>query len=115
MQYKIQVVVILFSTVCAPTFSSANQDSLLRCEQMAQKAHELDAIRGVKSGSRGAVVTTGPTWHKIDFSAKEGIAETLSCVMTSGKLGVCAQGIEFIDHMNGKTLAVYENCRLKAR
>jgi len=83
-----------------------------QCQAKLRAAQKLDVLYDMKLATGRALVYVGPTFFSLPIDAKEGFAETVSCLLVAGDPKSCAQ-IDFLHWQSGKLVAQYRNCRFK--
>jgi hypothetical protein len=106
---------ILFLSILFLFKTSYAQNSEIKFEQCRAKlikAQKLDLLRDLdwKKGSTPKVVV-GPTFFSVDFTTKEGFAETVSCFLVVGE-DKC-MNYKLTHWMTGKVVANFQNCKFQ--
>lgn len=83
-----------------------------QCQAKLRAARKLDVLYDMKLATGRALVYVGPTFFSLPIDAKEGFAETVSCLLVGGDPKSCAQ-IDFLHWQSGKMVAQYVNCRFR--
>lgn len=97
------------ATPAAPT--ADKNASLEQCREKLKAAAQLDLLKDMSFDNGRPRVVIGPTWHQIDFSAKEGFAQTAACFFLAGD-STKAIRFDITDSMTGKPVATWSYTKL---
>jgi hypothetical protein len=99
----------------SPTISSAEKDANLeQCRDKLKAAAKLDLLEDMSFDGGRPKVAIGPTWYQIDFSAKQGLAQTAACFFLAGD-STKAIRFDITDNMTGKPVATWSYTKLEVR
>lgn len=107
--------IIACAAVAALASTALAQDAsttLAACEAKLVQAQKLDLLSNIRTQGGTTTIYVGDTWYRIDFTAKEGFARTVSCAIVEGKPGLCAN-FTLADGKSGRAVAKFKNCRLE--
>ena len=85
------------------------------CREKIKLAVKTDVLVDFDINQRPIEVIVGPTFHRIDITAKRGFADTANCLFNADKIGknrICYD-FNLIDSMSGKEVGKYIDCKLK--
>lgn len=107
--------VVLGAAACLPALAQSraeNDRRLESCRSKLKAAAQLNLLKDMSFDGGRPKVVVGPTWQRIDFSAKEGFAETAACFFLAGDR---SKSITFPikDGRTGKTIATWKFTRLE--
>lgn len=108
------IAISVVACVTAQAQSRAENDRRLEgCRSKLKAAAQLNLLKDMSFDGGRPRVVVGPTWHRIDFSAKEGFAQTAACFFLAGD---SKKSITFpiTDGRTGKKLATWKFTRLEA-
>lgn len=108
------VVSTVLATLPAKGDAADNTSRALECQQKLRAAQKLDVLYDIKLATGRAMVYVGRTFFTIPIDAKEGFAETVSCLIVAGDPKACAQ-IDFHHWQTGAVVGQYRNCRFQAK
>jgi hypothetical protein len=95
-----------------PVVSTADKNaSLEQCREKLKAAAQLDLLKDMSFDNGRPRVVIGPTWYQIDFSAKEGLAQTAACFFLAGD-STKAIRFDITDSMTGKPVATWSYTKL---
>lgn len=108
----IAAVVTLATLWAGPVHAQDTEARFEGCRAKLKMAQQLDLLRGMTFDGGRPTVTVGPTWYRIDFDAKTGLAETAACFFLAGKADK-AITFPILDSRTGKQVARWKFTRLE--
>lgn len=103
---------VLVVAMCSSE-SLASDARFEQCQKKLKAAHQLDLLHAFDwKPPKAPYVVAGPTFGKIDISAKQGFADTVNCYLVGGDDAKLIN-FEILDYRSGRRIAEYRNGRLR--
>lgn len=106
------VAALLLLAFSATAWGQTQDQRFEGCRAKLKAAAQLNLLKDMSFNKGIPKVVIGPTWYRIDFSAKTGLAETAACFFLAGDSSK-AISFDIYDNMTGKKVARWKYTRLE--